>query len=374
MSIVPLDSVPAIINRERAMLAQITDPQDMADAERRAAAIAELTKRAGLAVPIQNEATFYRAEALERLAVLVDEAKSNGELPRQGDNRHTLKTSEVRMSREHFNNPATWKLDYRRISEGRALAKTGALAEMRADAEKRPDVPVSMNDILKRAKRRQREADLGGRREKKEAQAREQIGSLESPYELAVSDVRDWRPVDVAAIITDPPYVGDSIPLYEALRDFAVDVLPEGAPLVVMTWQAILPDVIRAIEHPELAYRWCICWRYANTENTVDYKRRVFDCWKPVLVYHKGAVPVDARMFRDEIANSAPDKDFHEWGQSVDGFERLVTSFSEPGTIVCDPFLGGGTTAIAALSQARRFAGCDVDADAVETTGKRLAA
>lgn len=341
------------------MLATITDPQDMADAERRAAAIAELTKRAGLAVPIQNEATFYRAEALERLAGLVDEGQRNGEIAKRGD-RKAPKLGDL-------------KIPQQRISEGRALAQTGALAEMRADAEKRPDVPVSMNDILKRAKRRQREAALGGRREKKEALAREQIGSLASPYELVVSDLRDWRP-ECDAIVTDPPYVGDSIPLYEALRDFAVDVLPEGAPLVVMTWQAILPEVIGALKHEQLAYRWCICWRYANTENTVDYKRRVFDCWKPVLVYHKGAVPADARMFRDEIANQDPDKDFHEWGQSVDGFERLVTSFSEPGQVVCDPFLGGGTTAIAALAQARRFAGCDVDEAAVETTQGRLTA
>lgn len=40
-----------------------------------AAAISEMTKRAGLAVPIQNEATFLRAEALERLAVLVDDSR-----------------------------------------------------------------------------------------------------------------------------------------------------------------------------------------------------------------------------------------------------------------------------------------------------------
>ena len=34
---------------------------------------------------------------------------------------------------------------------------------------------------------------------------------------------------------------------YEALRDFPVDVLAEGAPLVVMTRQAILPEVIDAM-------------------------------------------------------------------------------------------------------------------------------
>lgn len=352
MALMPLDSVPAVIARERHSLAEITNPAEMANAERRAAAIAELTKRAGLAVPIQNEATFLRAEALERLAVLVDEEK-NG--------RYHHGSSELR------------KIPPARITEGRALARTGAIEEARDEAAKRPDVPVSMDSILKRAKRREREQALGGRREHKEARARAQMQKLDSPYEIVVSDLREWRPT-CDAIITDPPYVGDSLPLYEALRDFAVDVLDEGAPLVVMTWQAILPEVFSALHHPHLAYRWTICWRYANTENTVDYARRVFDCWKPVLVYHKGAVPKSARMFRDEIANREPDKDHHAWGQSVDGFERLVTSFTEPGDIVCDPFLGGGTTAVAALAQARRFVGCDINAEAIETTRRRLAA
>lgn len=355
-ALVPLASVPAILQRERAALAEITTPQDAATAERRAAAIADLTKRAGLAVPIQNEATFLRAEALELLANLVDEE----EKPKGGRGKTSPNSGGVSIPSQ-------------RVAEGRALAKTGARAEAEAEAAKQPDKPVSMNDILKRAKRRQREAALGGRRERAEAEAREQIGQLDDPYELVVSDLTEWRPEGVAAIITDPPYIGDALPLYEALRDFAVDVLPTGAPLVVMTWQAILPDVLDALHHPGLVYRWCICWRYANTENTVDYKRRVFDCWKPVLVYHKDAMPEDAPMFRDEIANKAPDKDFHEWGQSVDGFTRLITSFSKPGDLICDPFLGGGTTAISALSQTRRFVGCDISAAAIETTRHRLA-
>lgn len=232
---------------------------------------------------------------------------------------------------------------------------------------------VTVDGALKQAKRREREDAGRVSRAVKETAARDEIAAAtELPFELVIADLRDWRPEGVASIITDPPYVGDSIPLYEALRDFAVDVLPEGGPLVVMTWQAILPAVIRALDHPDLAYRWCICWRYANVENTADQKRRVFDCWKPVLVYHKGGMPADAPMIRDEIANKAGDKDFHEWGQSVDGFGRLVASFSQPGDIVCDPFLGGGTTAIAALSQTRRFVGADIDAQSVQVTSERL--
>lgn len=234
---------------------------------------------------------------------------------------------------------------------------------------------ATLNDelTLDRMVRIGREMKLGGRSEKREREARQRARKRRPEYDIVVADVRDWRPAGVNAIVTDPPYVGDSIPLYEALRDFAVDVLPDGAPLAVMVWQGILPAALNALEHDRLPYRWCISWRYANANNsTVDYTRRVFDRWKPILVFHKGAMPQDAPMFSDEITSEAPDKRHHEWGQSLAGFEHLVRAISRPGDLVCDPFLGGGTTALAALAQGRRFVGCDLDERAVEITRRRL--
>jgi site-specific DNA-methyltransferase (adenine-specific) len=219
-----------------------------------------------------------------------------------------------------------------------------------------------------------REAKLGGRAEARERKAVADARRRRPSTTLEVADIRTWRPAGVTAIITDPPYVGDALPLYEALRDFAADVLPAGGALAVMTWQPILPDVLRALDHPDLAYRWCIAWRYDNAAaTTADYTRRVHDRWKPILVYHRGGMPSDARMFADEITSPAPDKRHHKWGQSLDGFRTLVRAFAEPGQLVCDPFLGGGTTALAALAQGRRFVGCDIDPAAVATAEARLA-
>ena len=359
-ALVSLDAIPAFLASQRSALVLISDPAEALDVERRLAAIAELTKRAGLSIPIQNEATLLYATARARLADLIDAGQSNGEIAKKGRPR---KSSES----EHLPIAAP------RLNEGRAISESGVLDEIEAEIAHSPEKPVSMDSIVKRAKRRRRETASRAATAGREQTARDEIAAApEQPYEILTADLREWRPAGVASIITDPPYVGDSIPLYEALRDFAVDVLPDGGPLVVMTWQAILPAVIRALDHPDLAYRWCICWRYANVENTADQKRRVFDCWKPVLVYHKGGMPTAAPMFRDEIANAAGDKDFHEWGQSVSGFERLVASFSQPGDIVCDPFLGGGTTAVAALAQTRRFIGADIDGAAVRVTSDRL--
>lgn len=50
----------------------------------------------------------------------------------------------------------------------------------------------------------------------------------------------------------------------------------------------------------------------------------------------------------------------------------FVRSFCPPGGIVCDPFVGSGTTAHAALEHGRRFVGCDVRESQVELTMRRL--
>ena len=53
---------------------------------------------------------------------------------------------------------------------------------------------------------------------------------------------------------------------------------------------------------------------------------------------------------------------------------RLVRAFSNPGEHVVDPFLGGGTTAVAAWLANRRFTGGDVNPHAIRFTAARLLA
>jgi DNA modification methylase len=51
--------------------------------------------------------------------------------------------------------------------------------------------------------------------------------------------------------------------------------------------------------------------------------------------------------------------------------ERLVTTHSNPGDLIVDPFTGIGPTAVAALKHGRRFVGCDLDKVAVERANQR---
>ena len=53
-------------------------------------------------------------------------------------------------------------------------------------------------------------------------------------------------------------------------------------------------------------------------------------------------------------------------------FAELVRKHSNPGDLVVDPFLGAGTTAMAALKNGRAFAGCDIDENYVQISKKRI--
>ena len=53
-------------------------------------------------------------------------------------------------------------------------------------------------------------------------------------------------------------------------------------------------------------------------------------------------------------------------------FETLIKKHSNPGELIVDPFLGSGTTLIAALNTDRDFAGCEVDDDYYDKMLDRL--
>ena len=66
------------------------------------------------------------------------------------------------------------------------------------------------------------------------------------------------------------------------------------------------------------------------------------------------------------------DKRFHKWSQMNQGILNICQKFARSGELIVDPFVGGGTTAIAALALGCEFIGADIDAEAVETTRRRM--
>lgn len=50
----------------------------------------------------------------------------------------------------------------------------------------------------------------------------------------------------------------------------------------------------------------------------------------------------------------------------------IVSDYSRPGELVCDPFMGAGTTGVACMLEGRDFIGIEIDPEAFETSCRRI--
>ena len=65
-------------------------------------------------------------------------------------------------------------------------------------------------------------------------------------------------------------------------------------------------------------------------------------------------------------------KRLHPTQKPLQLFNELVRIHSYPNNIIVDPFLGSGTTAVAAVSNNRKFIGGDIDPQYVEVAKGRV--
>ncbi|HYX49380.1 MAG TPA: DNA methyltransferase [Ktedonobacteraceae bacterium] len=191
-------------------------------------------------------------------------------------------------------------------------------------------------------------------------------------YQLFSGDFRELenKVQDNSAqlILSDPPYSYEHLKLFEALSQFAMKKLKNGGSLVAMVGHQYLPRILADLSK-HLQYHWTIACVMAGQTARV-HSRSVAVGYKPFVWFQKGSY--SGRSLRDTIRSGGPDKRYKDQGQSEIPFANLIEYMSNPGDLVIDPFLGGGTTAIAALRTQRRFLGIDIDESMIETTRRRI--
>jgi len=206
------------------------------------------------------------------------------------------------------------------------------------------------------------------RKQAKEAQEEPDIPDGEN-WQMILGDMRQTKlsSDSIDAIVTDPPYPREFLPLYADLAKMAAEVLRPGGVLAVMVGQSHLPDVFRLIDG--LDYHWTMAYLTPGTETRI-WGRSMYTHWKPILLYSKGKATLDWAM--DLVVSPAADKAFHDWGQSVKGMTGLIDALTDAGDIVLDPFAGPASTGLACLSTGRKFIGIEIDEGHYRTARKRL--
>lgn len=171
-------------------------------------------------------------------------------------------------------------------------------------------------------------------------------------------------------MLTDPPYTNEALPLFSDLGAFCARVLRPGRLLVCYAGKLALPEEIeRLSEH--LRYVWPgVVLQPGRHTSIRAYRFRA--AFRQVLFFSAG--PYEPRGWVQDtvLSTKVPAKDLHPWQQALEPFSKLVENCSRRGEVVCDPFVGSGTTGVAALRAGRQFIGCDIDPRAVSTAVKRL--
>ena len=177
----------------------------------------------------------------------------------------------------------------------------------------------------------------------------------------------------VDSIVTDPPYPLEFIPLYRPVLAACDHVLRAPGTCFVMCGQYALPRVINSF--PESwEYLWCGSFECQHMATSI-WPRGISAAWKPLLMYGKGFSKFKPWKY-DTIrprSNWRDIKIHHEWGQDSGEFETLITRFDIEG-VVCDPFMGSGTTGVACVRTGKGFVGIEIDPTHFATAVRRIEA
>lgn len=173
----------------------------------------------------------------------------------------------------------------------------------------------------------------------------------------------------LSLIFTDPPYDREAIELFDGIGEFAASKLCEGGSLLLYVGHIQLPDAIESLRK-HMRYWWtCCCLHTGGNSLMREYGIRVG--WKAVLWFVKGTRDNKENIVLD-VVSGGREKSHHDWQQSQSEAEYWIENLCPKDGVVCDPFLGGGTTAAAAIALNRRWVAFEKDHDQAVLAMQRI--
>lgn len=197
--------------------------------------------------------------------------------------------------------------------------------------------------------------------------------------------LRAWPAALADLVVTDPPYGNDAVYGRSRRR-----ILGDEHPLVGLDAAAAC---YRLLKPNTTAYLFCgvthlgflqhfflrytryrvgdvLVWDKLTMGFGHAFRRR-FEC---ILVLEKGKPRYRDRGLADVLSARRPPTDVHPHAKPVELIRRLLLTSTDEGDVVLDPFVGSGTTCVAAALTGRRYLGIEISPEYAAVARRRIAA
>lgn len=156
------------------------------------------------------------------------------------------------------------------------------------------------------------------------------------------------------------------------LREAAVQwtrlLVPGGHALIFIDWRMVAP-LSAAIESADLRHIGLLVWDKTHF-GMGRYFRNQHEL---ILHFTKGkSLPPQRRDVGNVLSCKPVRNGMHPTEKPVDLLRRLISVVTPPGEAVLDPFMGSGSTGVAALLERRDFVGIERDSAYLEIAEGRL--
>jgi DNA modification methylase len=195
-------------------------------------------------------------------------------------------------------------------------------------------------------------------------------------------DCREILPsVSADAVVMDPPY-GLNFPYIgyqdtrESLASLIQSVLPVCRQVALRVFVLCGPTQISM--YPQADWVSCVTWNTTGSFGKYGYNQ-----WTPVLCYGpdlKGFGNVNGMTKTDVlrisgmagIGHRTPEEKQHTCPKPLNMMKLVVQRFTPQESAIVDPFMGSGTTLLAAKDSGRRAIGIEIEERYCEIAAKRL--
>lgn len=187
----------------------------------------------------------------------------------------------------------------------------------------------------------------------------------------------------VDAVITDPPYgINFNYESYEDTKESLINLINHFIPWGLQNSDRIvvLCGITQIYLYPEPTWVCSINWNTTGSFGKCGYTQ-----WMPVLFYKndvKGFGNVEGIITKSDsyrvnpkasaIISASREKINHPCPKPLDMMNWSVARFSLKNEIVLDPFMGSGTTGVAAIQMGRKFIGIEREPKYFEIACKRI--